>query len=329
MPSLEPFARRRLARFASRRDFRSRSAVALALAITERARKQGLPLPVSGLLTAGGQVAGLSGPSVQAILRRHGILEVLAAEGGRTSLGSARRAQAYAVLLNSLGPETGLAAVESFWVNRARSILATPARPAPLRLRPGRSPAIGAVIAGLLRQAAGRGRKGEGVRYAGAVLQHLVGAKLECALGSGQVEHHGFAVADAPGGRSGDFLIGDVAIHVTTAPGEGLIGRCRENLDAGLRPVIVTLPAGVAVVAALAANAGLDQRIDIFDAEQFVALNIYEIGRFAPSGRRATLGDLVDRYNEIIEAHETDPSLRIEVRGQARQAPRTAAPCGQ
>ncbi|MGH9474140.1 MAG: DUF4928 family protein, partial [Terriglobales bacterium] len=305
---------RRLMRFASRHDFRSRGAVALALVLTDRARKRGLPLLESTLVTAGGQVAGLSGPATEAILRRHGISGVLAAEGGRTSPGSPRRARAYAAFLNSVGPDADLRSIEAFWIDRARAILAAPARPAPLRLRPRRSSGVRTIVAGLLAQVAERRRAGQGVKHAGAVLQHLVGAKLECALGSGQVEHHGFAVADAPGRRSGDFLIGDVAIHVTTTPGEGLIARCRENLDAGLCPVIITLPAGVAVAAALAANAGLEGRIDVFDAEQFVALNVYEIGRFASAGRKRTLADLVDRYNEIVEVHETDPSLQIEVR---------------
>lgn len=300
-----------LAEFAERERFRGKGPLCVALVVTEHARERGLPLDPERLVTErGGQVLGLGKGAVQQILGRHGIVRVLAAEGGRTSRGSLGNMRAYVQFLNRLPPPVELDAAEAFWIGRVHEFFAA----RPLRIRLDVTAGLQATVADLLRQAAERQRAGQGVKHAGAVLQHLVGAKLECALGSGQVEHHGFAVADAPGGRSGDFLIGDVAIHVTTAPGEGLIGRCRENLDAGLRPVIVTLPAGVAVVAALAANAGLRERIDVFDAEQFVALNVYEIGRFASAGRKQTLADLVDRYNEIVEVHETDPSLQIEVR---------------
>lgn len=53
--------------------------------VTQHARK-GLPLNPDELLTeAGGQVLGLGRGAVQAVLNRHGITRVLAAEGGRTS----------------------------------------------------------------------------------------------------------------------------------------------------------------------------------------------------------------------------------------------------
>ncbi len=78
--------------------------------------------------------------------------------------------------------------------------------------------------------------------YAGAVLQHLVGAKLDCAMGVGCFEHNSFSKSDEQSGRSGDFLINDVAIHVTTAPGEAVLERCRQNLSDGLYVIIVSLP---------------------------------------------------------------------------------------
>jgi len=54
-------------------------------------------------------------------------------------------------------------------------------------------------------------------------------------------------------------------------------------------------------------------RVDIFEAEQFLAGNLYEIGKFGGTGRKATATQLVAEYNKIIGEHETDPSLRIEV----------------
>lgn len=150
------------------------------------------------------------------------------------------------------------------------------------------------------------------MQYAGAVLQHLVGAKLDCALGVGNFEHNSFSTSDAQSGRAGDFFIGDVALHVTTAPGEAVIGRCRDNIDDGHRPIIVTTSRGLSAAEVLAENAGLGDRIDVFEVEQFVALNLYELGKFAAAGRRTAVGDVVTRYNEIIENFETDPSLKIE-----------------
>ncbi|WP_122688792.1 DUF4928 family protein, partial [Pseudomonas viridiflava] len=62
----------------------------------------------------------------------------------------------------------------------------------------------------------------------------------------------------------------------------------------------------------LAENAGLGERIDIFEVEQFVALNLYELGKFAAEGRRIAVSEVVTRYNEIIDEVETDPSLKID-----------------
>jgi uncharacterized protein DUF4928 len=68
------------------------------------------------------------------------------------------------------------------------------------------------------------------------------------------------------------------------------------------------------VAEGLAANVGLADRIDVFEIEQFVALNLYELGQFGLDGRRTAVTDLVERYNEIVENVETDPSLKIELR---------------
>jgi len=54
------------------------------------------------------------------------------------------------------------------------------------------------------------------------MLQHLVGAKLNLLLDD-PIKHHGASVADDVSGREGDFVVEDVAIHVTTSPTEALI----------------------------------------------------------------------------------------------------------
>ena len=185
-------------------------------------------------------------------------------------------------------------------------------RPDGIKLDASRS--LRTVIRDVVGQAVVRQRESGGTIYAGAVLQHLVGAKLDCALGTGNLEHNSFSTADAHVGKAGDFVVGDVAIHVTTSPGEAVIERCRDNLNDGFRPMLVTMERGLVVAQELARNAEIEDRIDVFEIEQFVALNLYEIGHFKGEGRRTALDGLVKRHNEIVEMCETDPSLKIEIR---------------
>jgi hypothetical protein len=203
-----------------------------------------------------------------------------------------------------------LDAIELYWIERVHEFFA--AKPFKIKLDATRS--LRAVVRDVLSQAEERQKTTPGVYYAGAVLQYLVGAKLDCALGAGSFEHNSYSTADAPSGRAGDFLLGDVAIHVTTSPSEGLLLRCKENLNDGIRPVIVTTQRGLPIAEGLAENKGLADRLDVFEIEQFVALNLYEIGKFATEGRRTAVTDLVERYNTIVDEIDTDPSMKIELR---------------
>jgi hypothetical protein len=305
-----------LAAFVADHGFRGKGPLCVALVVTQHARGLlGLPLDAEMLITEkgkGGQVLGLGKGPVQAVLSRHGIARTLASEGGRTSRGSLGNMRAYIALLNGLhaqGP-LDLDAAELFWIARVHEFFA--AKPFKIRLDGSRS--LRAVFGDLLRQAEERQKTAPGVHYAGAVMQHLVGAKLDCALGPGGLVHNSYSTADAPTGRAGDFLVGDAALHVTTAPGEALIHKCRDNLDAGLKPVVITGKKGLAVAEGLAGNADLAERIDVFEIEQFLAANLYELGAFGADGRRAALDNLVERYNRIVDDVETDPGLKIELR---------------
>ena len=301
-----------LVAFLNEQGFRGKGELCVALVVTQHAKSDGLPLDSEKLLTdGGGQVFGLGKAAVQAVLNRHGIDRVLAAEGGRTSRGSLSKMRSYVGFLNELrgSGEVNLDAVEAFWIARVHEFFAAK----PFRIKLDAAKSLRAVVRDVIAQAQERQKSTPGMHYAGAVLQHLVGAKLECVLGLGSVEHHSFSTADAPGGRAGDFLIGDVALHVTTSPGEAVIDKCHENLNNGFRPVLVTLARGLSVADGLAHNIGLSDRIDIFEIEQFVALNLYELGKFAAAVRRVAVNELVERYNAIVDEFETDPSLRIQV----------------
>jgi hypothetical protein len=103
-----------------------------------------------------------------------------------------------------------------------------------------------------------------------------------------------------------------VAIHVTTHPTEALMARCAENLGEGLRPLVVTTPRSAAGVDSLAEAIGIADRIDIIDIEQFLATNLLERAAFKLDQHRPRVAELIARYNQLIDIHEHDPSLRIE-----------------
>jgi len=303
---------KKLAEFVTEKGFRGKGPLCVALVVTQHARSMGLPLDPEILITeGGGQVLELGKSAVQTVLNRHNIERVLASEGGRTSRGSLNNMRAYVALLNEFAQQgsVDLDAIEKFWIDRVHEFFS--AKPFKIRLDASRS--LRVVVSDVLQQAEERQKNTPGVYYAGAVMQHIVGAKLDCVL-SGKLKHNSFSTADAPANRAGDFLVGDVAIHVTTAPGEALIQKCRDNLDEGLRPLIVTGKKGLPVAEGLAGNSDLGERIDVFEIEQFVAANLYELGKFAAAGRRVAVNDLVERYNQIVEEVETDPSLKIEMK---------------
>lgn len=288
----------------------SKGALSLVLILTRNAKDMTFPLDKALFVTAkGGQVVGLGGGAIKRILKDHGIDRILSSEGGRTSRGNMERMSAYVDVLNGLH-STGfldLEHLEKYWVERVKAYF--DAKPFSFKLDPNKS--LRACIRDLLAQAVERQREVTGTMYHGAVMQHLVGAKLDYVT-KGVVRNHGFSVADAPSGRSGDFLAGDVAIHVTTAPGEALIKKCQDNLTSGLRPIIVTTEDGVGGAKALAKQAGVDDRLDVIEIEQFIATNVYEWSLFERDARPTAIKDIIERYNRIVGECESDPSLRIE-----------------
>jgi hypothetical protein len=174
---------------------------------------------------------------------------------------------------------------------------------------PGKS--LRANIDDLLEQAHQLQSNAGGTNYVGAMLQHLVGAKLDIVLGEGKVIHYGFSVADHSTVRTGDFHVDTVAIHVTTHPSEALIRKCEENLRGGLKPVMITFGEGVSGAAFLLRNANLSDRVDVLDAAQFLTANVLERSLFKISDCKITLTKLLQRYNEIVGSCETDPTLRV------------------
>ncbi len=303
----------KLHEFASSHKFiGNKGPLCVALVITRTAIKNGLPLDPSVLVTAAqGQVLGLGKSAVQSILKDYGITKVLAAEGGRTSRGSMGNMQDYVAFLNELASasQINLGSIEAWWADRVRDFFES----SPLKLKVDTGTSLKASITGIFDEAKKRQSENRGSTVLGAVMQHLVGAKLEVLFPDQKIQHSGYSVADSPTGRSGDFQIGDCVIHVTTAPGSLLLQKCSDNLDKGLRPLVVSTHAGAALAETLAEEQGLNRRVEVLDITQFLVANMLEWTSFEGNQRRDTFEGLVARYNAIVDACETDPSLKIEV----------------
>lgn len=281
--------------------------------LTETAQNEGLPLDPDNLRTGKeGQVKGLGGGRLRRILSEHGVERQLSSEGGRTSRGSMETMLRYVAFLNEL-EDLGiadLAAVQSFWIGRVNNYFARE----PFKLKLDSSLSFRSVVRNLLGQALERQKEGGGAMVVGTMMQHLVGAKLEVAMSSSGViiVHHGANVSDAKG-RGGDFDINAMSIHVTASPSEGLALKCKDNLSQGRRPVIVTNAQSVDYAASVCERQGIEERVDIFEVEQFLATNIYEVGLFDEAHQRGTVEEIVAVYNRIIEEHESMPSLIIDL----------------
>jgi len=256
-----------------------------------------------------GQVSGLGGPVIKGILKEYGIERTLAEEGGRTSRGSMGLMENYIPFLNMLREKNllNLKEIEAWWVDRAKQFFVAK----PIKIKADVSKSLRQIILELFDAALERQRECSGTMVVGAVLEHLVGAKLSIALPSVSISHKSFSSADAPSQAKGDFLVGDTAIHVTVAPAEALVRKCRRNLEEGLRPLVVTTESGVGGIRALAVNEDIADRIDVLEISQFLATNVYEWIGFKNQDRSLSLEKLIAAYNDIIDQCETDPSLKI------------------
>jgi hypothetical protein len=257
----------------------------------------------------------MSGKKIKTILARHDETRVLAAEGGRTSRGTVTLARELAKILNDHGADyfnlnprgqrkvrddlqgwvVGKARVDFF--NRLR-ITAELDTTAPMSRN----------IEVLLTAAQARGGNG-----AGAVAQHLVGAKLKLRFPSAEVHNESYTTADLQTARPGDFWVGDTAIHVTMSPSERLAERCAANVSNKLRPMVLVPGNRVEAARQLVENAGLGSKVDVQAVEQFVGANIQEMGSFSAVGISEQLAQLLTLYNERVNHAENDKSLQIEI----------------
>lgn len=301
----------RLKNFQIEHNAMTKGPLALLVQLTQMVRNRSFPLNPEDFLTENkGQVAGLGGGNLKKILKSHGVTQVLASEGGRTSRGNMGLMFKYIEFLNTWQTvETiDFDTVENYWAEQVREYF----RNQPFTLTADPSKTIRTILNELFEQARNRQKQNPGTQYLGAILQHLVAAKLSIILPSDKFQIHGASVADASTDRSGDFIINNTILHCTTAPGEPLIQKCKENIRAGCLPVIITIFDRVKTALDLASDADLSGRIEVWDIQQFLSTNVNEHSLFDGSARNAKLADIIEKYNAIIDEKETDPSLRIE-----------------
>ena len=257
-----------------------------------------------------GQVKGLGGGNLRRILASRGITRTLSREGGRTSRGSMALMYAYVNFINDIYDRDGMVdfdAIEDYWIEQVRTFF----NAKPFKLITDASRSLDSTINDLILQSRRREVDNPGTTYTGTLLQHLVAAKLRIIMP--EVEVNGADVADAPTGRGGDFMIGDVAIHCTTMPGQPLIEKCAANIAVGVRPIIITIRERVRTARDLAEDAGIAERIEVWDIQQFLSTNVYEHGVFDRNKRSNMINSIVIEYNGIIDACESDPSLKISM----------------
>lgn len=281
--------------------------------VVSRMIRDGLPITSDRLRSKNNsQVRGMSGKSVAGILADHGEHRLFTREGGRTSRGTLPKAQEFAARINSVSrvnlistnPAEVASALEAFFTEKTRRDFFDKQR---IKVDIDPQKPVSQVIHDILSASSERSDKPTGV-----ILQHLVGAKLELRFPDIEIGRDQASAADVQTNREGDFQVGTTAFHVTVAPMEKLMDRCRDNLRHGLRPVVL-VPAGrVSAASQITEIAGLFDRVSVVEGESFIGTNIEEIAQYDTDKIKEGLARLIRRYNERIEAVEVDQSLRID-----------------
>lgn len=276
------------------------------------------PLTESVVATSS-QIRRQTGAAVQRVLQKFDESRRFLSEGGRTSRGSRDAGVQLAVLLTQAGVASGFSELDEADRTRAidllqeslvehitieyldRQRLAADAIDPSLPAR--------AAVAAIMQAAVERGGTA-----AGAVAQHLVGAKLSLRFPNEQIGRDSYTTADQQTARAGDFQVGDTAFHVTMSPTEQLFHvRCSQNIRDGFRPVVVVPESKMAGAHQLAELAELGDRVDVLGLEAFVGLNIEEMATFRAADVRAGLRALLEAFNERISTIESNIALQIEI----------------
>jgi hypothetical protein len=262
--------------------------------------------------TGGSQISGVSGPAVQDILERFGETRVFLSEGGRTNRGLRGDMSSMLQALSEAGwdemafeeREDCLARLQEFLVERVRdyhnrqrlSIDFDSRNPLPHTVRK-------------ILDVAEEGGK------AGAVAQYIVGAKLQLRFPDLEIGNESYSTADSQLNRPGDFHVGTTAFHVTMAPQPGVYDRCVQNIRDGLTPCLL-VPERILVGAQQNAEGLAPGMILVASIESFVGQNVEELAEFGEERRMRRFAELLNVYNERVDAAETDKSIMMDIPAQ-------------
>ena len=112
------------------------------------------------------------------------------------------------------------------------------------------------------------------------------------------------------------ILVADVAGYsrLARADEEGTLAR-----DASASPSAYLVTTSCPLGGKIPRVAWLERQWVVFEVEQFIALNLYELGKFGTDGRRVAVSDFVTRYNEIIDDVETAGSPNDQAKAEPGQ----------
>ncbi|WP_373512576.1 DUF4928 family protein [Persicitalea sp.] len=151
----------------------------------------------------------------------------------------------------------------------------------------------------------------------GAILQHLVGAKLELRYRNNSnviVSHNKASTADFQTKRRGDFDLGNSVIHVTKSPNLDHFTKALENAKSG-RTTYLLIPSDRMGISDLTKDLDPSYRskVNIYSIEQFISQNLDELSEFKREISINNLEILLKKYNELIDIYENDSSLKIVI----------------
>ncbi|GAB6151534.1 hypothetical protein JCM17380_02840 [Desulfosporosinus burensis] len=287
-----------------------RYVVCAGLAITELI-KDTFPLSLGDYITEKNQVRKTGGPTIKALLLRFGETREYAREGGRTTRGTRTSAEELVRRLNSLEVLSRLSnserqdvmeSLQRWLVQRVREYFERRKIEVEISLdRSGQQ-----IVADILDAANEKG-------VAGAVAQHIIGAKLALRYPHMEIENHSYTTADIQLGRPGDFVVGDTVFHVTVAPMPAVVEKCDQNLRNNYRAILLVTDSKTQAAKQMAEMRGILNRIGLYAIEAFVGQNIEEMNEFGRISLSHGWRNLLEMYNERVLAVETDRSLLIEI----------------
>ena len=99
----------------------------------------------------------------------------------------------------------------------------------------------------------------------------------------------------------------------TVEPSARLVENCRENIESGLRTLIICPSPKLAETTGYVVLAELYNQIEIFTAETLISMNLNRQGLFYNKTVHANMVELIAIYNAKIESQRLEPSLKISL----------------